>query len=56
MRRGITKDVLPATRYAGLAHLVAMYGLHIGLFAGILLFIIRTLLALWEPVALRWPV
>jgi competence protein ComEC len=55
-RGAIAKDVLAAMRDAGLAHLLAISGLHIGLFAGILFFVSRALLALWEPVALRYPI
>ena len=49
-RGAIHKDVLAAMRDAGLAHLLAISGLHIGLVAGILFFVSRALLALWEPV------
>jgi len=55
-RGAIAKDVLAAMRDAGLAHLLAISGLHIGLFAGILFFVCRALLALWESVALRYPI
>ena len=55
-RGAIHKDVLAAMRDAGLAHLLAISGLHIGLVAGILFFVSRALLALWEPVALRYPI
>ena len=41
---------------AGLAHLLAISGLHIGLVAGILFFAVRFLLAAIPPVALRYPV
>ncbi len=43
-------------RDAGLAHLLAISGLHIGLVAGILFFVVRFLLAAIPPVALRYPV
>ena len=52
-RGAISKDTLTAIRDAGLAHLLAISGLHMGLFAGIVFFATRALLALWEPVALR---
>ena len=55
-RGAIPKHVLRAMRDAGLAHLLAISGLHIGLVAGILFFVVRFLLAAIPPVALRYPV
>ena len=55
-RGAIAKDVLAAVRDAGLAHLLAISGLHIGLFAGILFFAARALLAACEPLALSYPI
>jgi len=55
-RSAIPKPTLEAMRSSGLAHLLAISGLHIGLVAGILFFAIRGLLALAEPVALRHPI
>ena len=55
-RGAIAKDVLAAMRDAGLAHLLAISGLHIGLVAAILFFVVRALLAAIEPVALRFPI
>lgn len=55
-RGAIPKRTLAAMRDAGLAHLLAISGLHMGLFAGIVFFSMRALLALWEPVALRYPI
>lgn len=52
-RGAISKNTLAAMRDAGLAHLLAISGLHMGLFAGIVFYVIRALLALWEPLALR---
>ena len=52
-RGAISKPTLAAIRDAGLAHLLAISGLHMGLFAGIVFFAMRAALALWEPVALR---
>ena len=43
-------------RDSGLAHLLAISGLHVGLFAGLLFAISRNLLALAVPLALRFPV
>ena len=43
-------------RDSGLAHLLAISGLHVGLFAGLLFTITRGALALTVPVALRFPI
>ena len=53
-RGSITKDVLAAMRDSGLAHLLAISGLHIGLVASILFIGIRAFLALAAPIALRF--
>lgn len=53
-RGSITKDVLAAMRDSGLAHLLAISGLHIGLVASILFIGIRALLALATPIAVRF--
>lgn len=55
-RSAIPKPTIDAMRGSGLAHLLAISGLHIGLVAGILFFTARGLLALFEPVALRYPI
>lgn len=55
-REQIPKAAEDALRDSGLAHLLAISGLHMGLVAGILFFTIRGLLALWERVALTRPV
>ncbi len=55
-RGAIPEDVLTAMRDSGLAHLLAISGLHVGLLAGLLFFGVRALLALVEPVALRFPI
>ena len=52
----IPEPVLDAFRDAGLAHLLAISGLHIGLAAGIVFLAVRRFLILFPPVALRWPV
>jgi competence protein ComEC len=43
-------------RDAGLAHLLAISGLHVGLVTGLIFLVVRALLALAEPLALRWPI
>jgi competence protein ComEC len=52
----VPKDVLQAMRDSGLAHLLSVSGLHVGLVAGILFFLSRAMLALVPPVALRYPI
>ena len=54
-RGAIPKDVLATFRDAGIAHLLAISGLHVRLVAGLIFVFIRVLLALIEPVALRYP-
>lgn len=53
---GIPEPAMQAMRDSGLAHLLSISGLHIGLVAGIMFMVVRALLALVEPVALRWPI
>ena len=55
-RGAIPERILVAMRDSGLAHLLAISGLHVGLFAGLLLAVSRNLLALAVPLALRYPV
>ncbi len=55
-RGAIPPRVIAAFRESGLAHLLAISGLHMGLVAGILFFSLRALLALIPPIALRFPV
>ncbi len=55
-RSSIPKGILDAVRDSGLAHLLAISGLHIGLIAGLLLFSIRACLALVPSLALSYPI
>jgi competence protein ComEC len=55
-RAAITDWVYDAMRDSGLAHLLAISGLHVGLVAGIVFFAVRALLALDERLALRRPI
>jgi competence protein ComEC len=55
-RQAIPERTMTAIRDAGLAHLLAISGLHIGLIAGILFFAIRGALALNPGIALRFPI
>ncbi|MEP1144088.1 MAG: ComEC/Rec2 family competence protein [Henriciella sp.] len=45
-----------ALRGAGLAHLLAISGLHMGIVGGIVFLLVWRSLSLIEPIALRWPV
>ena len=55
-RGAIPDDVRDAMQQSGLAHLLAISGLHVGLVAGFVFFAIRGLLAMWPGVVLRYPV
>jgi len=55
-RGGIPSEVMDSFRKSGLAHLLAISGLHIGLIAGIVFFGVRTGLALAGATALNFPV
>lgn len=54
-RGGISPETMTAIRNAGLAHLLAISGLHIGMIAGIAFFVLWFGLALVPGAALRWP-
>ena len=51
----IPADDRAAFRDSGLAHLLAVAGLHIGIVVGLVMGGVRFGLALWERAALRWP-
>ncbi len=55
-RGAIPEEILVAMRESGLAHLLAISGLHIGLVGGLLFFAVRLCLAFWERLALRYPI
>jgi competence protein ComEC len=55
-RGGISEATREDMRVAGLAHLLAISGLHMGLVAGLLFFALRAALALLPGVALRYPI
>ena len=55
-RSAISKPVLQAFRDSGIAHLLAISGLHVGLVAGLLFFGLRALLALVPALALNYPI
>ncbi|WP_448187404.1 ComEC/Rec2 family competence protein [Azospirillum sp. sgz301742] len=53
---GIPKPVMDDMRASGLSHLLSVSGLHVALVAGLVFAVLRGLLALIEPLALRWPI
>lgn len=55
LRGEIPEDVRQDMRDSGLAHLLAISGLHIGLVAGFVFALVRGGLALAPRIALRWP-
>jgi competence protein ComEC len=55
-RAAIPEPVMEAMRDSGLAHIISISGLHIGLAAGTLFLAIRSLLALVPVLALRFPI
>lgn len=56
LRGGIDESIWAALRDAGLAHLLAISGLHMALVAGIVFTVLRFLLACAAPLALRYPI
>ncbi|MEP3115110.1 ComEC/Rec2 family competence protein [Nisaea sp.] len=54
-RDWISESATEAMRDAGIAHLLAISGLHMGLVAGCVFFFIRLMLSLHPRIALRWP-
>lgn len=55
-RLAIPEEAVTAMRHAGLAHLLAISGLHIGLVAGLVFFLVRAVLALFPGIAVRYPI
>lgn len=55
-RAAVNEASQAALRDAGLAHLLAISGLHMGLATGLIFFMARFALAAIEPVALRYPI
>ncbi|MBL4893826.1 MAG: ComEC/Rec2 family competence protein, partial [Emcibacter sp.] len=56
MRDGISRDVVENMRNSGLAHLLAISGLHMGLLCGAAFFFCRFLLSRSEYLTLRYPI
>lgn len=55
-KSAIPAEDLQAMRDSGLAHLLAISGLHVGLIAGVVFFFVRLALAAVPILALRWPI
>jgi competence protein ComEC len=55
-RGAIPEEILAAMRESGLAHLLAISGLQMGLVGGLLFFSVRLCLAFFERLALRYPI
>ena len=55
-RGAIPEETLATMRDSGLAHLLAISGLHIGLIGGFIFFAVRLGFATWEHAALHWPI
>jgi competence protein ComEC len=55
-RSAVPEATLETIRQAGLAHLLAISGLHLGLVAAVLFVGFRTVAAAFEPLALRFPI
>ncbi|MCB9983053.1 MAG: ComEC/Rec2 family competence protein [Rhodospirillales bacterium] len=55
-RAGIEEADLEAMRAAGLAHILAISGLHVGLFFGFVFFTVRFAMALFPAFALSYPI
>ncbi|MGI9511208.1 MAG: ComEC/Rec2 family competence protein, partial [Geminicoccaceae bacterium] len=55
LRGAIPDHVWHDMQAAGMAHLLAISGLHLGLVAGTMFFAARIIMALIPPLALRWP-
>ena len=54
-KKMIDRDVLDHIRDSGLAHLLAISGLHVGFVAGLLFFMVRGVMAAFPYCALHWP-
>jgi competence protein ComEC len=55
-RSAMDRDSLDALRASNLVHLLAISGMHMGILAAFIFAMVRTRLAFWPTVALRWPV
>lgn len=55
-RTGLDNDMREALQLSGLAHILAISGLHMSLVAGGVFWLVRALLALWPMLALNYPI
>ena len=55
-RTSINDSDMNAIRASGLAHMLAISGLHVGLFSGVVFFALRFGMALFPSLALRYPI
>jgi competence protein ComEC len=55
-RGGIAETDWDAMRHSGLAHMLAISGLHVGLAAGVIFFFARLIMASSPAIALYWPI
>jgi competence protein ComEC len=55
-RASIPKEVNKSLQISGLAHILSISGLHMSLAAGGVFWIVRAFLALFPPIAQRWPI
>ncbi len=55
-KNAISEKDRQAIRDAGLAHMLAISGLHVGIFAGTLFFVLRFIMACIPSLALRYPI
>jgi len=56
IRGGMPEQLAEAMRNAGLAHLLAISGLHMGLLCGVVFFMARAVFSLSSSLALRYPI
>lgn len=51
---GINQNLINSYRDSGLAHFLSISGLHMSMITGLMFFLVRFLIALFPPLALRW--
>ena len=55
-RGGITKAITNLLQASGLQHIISISGLHVGLMAGVVFYVVRLILACSMTIALRYPI
>lgn len=53
---GVTDDVMADYRASGLVHVLSVSGMHIGMIAGAVFFMVRLILVLLPYIGLHWPI